>query len=539
MATQTKTPTNNFATLFPKGVQLSQDVIDLFEAKRKQRQAMTFDELTLEDKPSDFHPNDVSLVSFVTRKIALKGCGILSAAMDTVTEREMALGMAKLGGMGILHRNLSESVQADMVKWVRRKIHYGGMVDKPITFSPTDHYSHLQREILIRGWTFTSFPIVDADGKLQGLMTRDEMDFVEGTNPTLDQLMKPRSQIVTAEEGTDSERAYQIMKEQKVKKLPIVDKHDKLAGLYIWTDVKKDKKKRDWFSLDDEGHFLVGAAIGLGPNDMTRADLLVQSGCKVLVLDSSHGACKPAKDQIRRLREKFGDSVELIVGNIASYASAAYLLTGEHLPDALKVGIGPGSICTTRAVTGHGVPQATAIYEVWRAVKDHGDKTGYYIPIIADGGIRTSGDIVKCFAVGASSVMLGSALAGTEESPGKSVEIRGKRYKTIRGMGARSAMEERSGSRGRYHRQEDQKHASEELTNEQKEKMVPEGVEGLVEFKGSLEKVMFEFLGGIGAGMAHTGAATIPDFQRRASIWLQSFAGVAEGKPHDITDIRN
>jgi IMP dehydrogenase len=365
------------------------------------------------------------------------------------------------------------------------------------------------------------------------------MDFVEGTNPTLDQLMKPRSQIVTAEEGTDSERAYQIMKEQKVKKLPIVDKHEKFVGLYIWTDVKKDKKKRDWFSLDDEGHFLVGAAIGLGPNDMTRAELLVESGCKVLVLDSSHGACKPAKEQIRRLREKFGDSVELIVGNIASYASAAYLLTGEYLPDALKVGIGPGSICTTRAVTGHGVPQATAIYEVWRAVKDHGEKTGYYIPIIADGGIRTSGDIVKCFAVGASSVMLGSALAGTEESPGKSVEIRGKRYKTIRGMGARSAMEERSGSRGRYHRQEDQKHASEELTNEQKEKMVPEGVEGLVEYKGSLEKVMFEFLGGIGAGMAHTGAATIPEFQRRASIWLQSFAGVAEGKPHDITDIRN
>jgi IMP dehydrogenase len=426
-----------------------------------------------------------------------------------------------------------------MVKWVRRKIHYGGMVDKPITFYPTDHYSQLQRDILTSGWTFTSFPIVDQSGKLQGLMTRDEMDFVEGTNPTLDQLMKPRSHIVTAPEGTDSEKAYQIMKDQKVKKLPIVDKDDKLVGLYIWTDVKKDKKKRDLFSLDEEGHFLVGAAIGLGSNDMRRAELLVESGCKVLVLDSSHGACTPAKEQIRRLREKFGNSVELIVGNIASYASATYLLEGEHRPDSLKVGIGPGSICTTRAVTGHGVPQATAIYEVWRAVKDFGDKTGYYVPVIADGGIRTSGDIVKCLACGASSVMLGSALAGTDESPGKSVEIRGKRYKTIRGMGARSAMEERSGSRGRYYRQEENKHAAEQLTNEQKEKMVPEGVEGLVEYKGSVEKVMFELLGGIGAGLAHSGAPTVVEFQKKATIWVQSFAGVAEGKPHDITDIRN
>jgi IMP dehydrogenase len=284
---------------------------------------------------------------------------------------------------------------------------------------------------------------------------------------------------------------------------------------------------------------LVGAAIGLGKEDMHRADLLVQSGCKVLVLDSSHGACKPAKDQLMRLREKFGDTVEIIVGNIASYASATYLLEGEYRPDALKVGIGPGSICTTRAVTGHGVPQATAIYEVWKAIKDHGDKTGYYIPVIADGGIRSSGDIVKCLACGASAVMLGSALAGTDESPGKTVEVRGKRFKTIRGMGARSAMEERSGSRGRYHRQEENKHAAEELTNEQKEKMVPEGVEGLVEYKGSLEKVMFELLGGIGAGLAHSGAPTVPELQKRATIWVQSFAGVAEGKPHDITDMRN
>jgi len=317
----------------------------------------------------------------------------------------------------------------------------------------------------------------------------------------------------------------------------VVDSADKLKGMFVWNDVKQDQKKRDLFSLDEEGHFLVGAAIGLGIEDIARAQLLVDSGCKVLVLDSSHGACKPAKEQIQRIREKFGNSVEIIAGNIASYESAMYLLEGDFRPDSLKVGIGPGSICTTRSVTGHGIPQVTAVNEVWRAIRDFGAKTGYYVPIIADGGIRSSGDVVKCLAVGASSVMLGSVFAGTEESPGKTVESHGKRYKTIRGMGSRSAMEERSGSRGRYYRQEDS-HVTESLTNEQKEKIVPEGVEGLVEFRGTVEKVMSEFLGGIQAGLAHTGSATIPDFQKKATLWVQSFAGVAEGKPHDIQAIR-
>jgi IMP dehydrogenase len=266
------------------------------------------------------------------------------------------------------------------------------------------------------------------------------------------------------------------MKQKRVKKLMVVDSQDNLKGMFVWGDVKKDQNKKDLFSLDEEGHFLVGAAIGLGPDDINRAELLVQNGCRVLVLDSSHGACKPAKDQIQKLREKFGDTVEIIVGNIASYESAMYLLDNKYRPDSLKVGIGPGSICTTRQVTGHGIPQCTAIYEVWRAVRDYGNRTGYYVPIIADGGIRNSGDIVKCLAVGASAVMLGSIFAGTEESPGKVVESGGKRYKTIRGMGSRSAMEERSGSRGRYYRQDEQ-HVTERLTNEQKEKIVPEGVE--------------------------------------------------------------
>jgi IMP dehydrogenase len=531
-------PNQTFSQVYPQGVELNPNVIELLEHKRKERQGLTFDEITLEDKPSDVHPLDVKLRSFVTRKISLKACGILSAAMDTVTEGRLALAMAKVGGMGILHRNLDAESQAYMVNWVRRKIHFGGMIDKPITFLPTHRISDLQFEIREKGWTFTSFPIVDEAGKLLGLLTRDEMEFTEGKNLMLSEIMKPRSSVVTAPEGTDGESAYKIMKEKRVKKLLVVDNEDRILGMFVWNDVKQDQKKKNNFSLDEEGHFLVGAAIGLSSDDVARAELLVQNGCKVIVIDTSHGACKPARDQIGRLRAKFGESVEIIVGNIASYESAMYLLDNEFKPDALKVGIGPGSICTTRQVTGHGIPQVTAVNEVWRAVKDFGDKTGYYVPIIADGGVRTSGDIVKCFAVGASAVMLGSVFAGTEESPGQTVESGGKRYKTIRGMGSRAAMEERSGSRGRYHQQKDQ-HVSEHLTNEQKEKLVPEGVEGLVEFRGTVEKVMSEFTGGVQAGLGHTGAATIPDFQKRATFWIQSFAGVQEGKPHDITAIRN
>jgi len=527
-----------FQESYPKGVRLSDAVIELMESQRKSRHAITFDEITLEDKPSDFHPLDVQLTSWITPKIALKGCGILSAAMDTVTEGELALALAKSGGIGIIHRNLDPETQADMVKWVRRKIHYGGMIDKPITFQATDHYSHVQKEIKRAGWTFTSFPIVDDSNKLIGLITRDEMDFVEGTNPTIAEIMKPRESVITAPDGTNRETAYQIMKQRKVKKLPIVTKDDTLVGMYVWNDMKDDHSQKDLYSLDHEGHFLVGAAIGLGMDDISRAELLVSHGCRLLVLDSSHGACKPAKEQIKRLREKFGDSVELIVGNIASYDSAMYLLEGPHRPDSLKVGIGPGSICTTRAVTGHGIPQATAIYETCRAVKDYGDKTGFYVPIIADGGIRGSGDIVKCIAMGATAVMLGSVFAGTDESPGKLVVMEGKKYKTIRGMGSRAALEERSGSRGRYYRQQ-KEHTSEELTEQQKQKLVPEGVEGLVEYKGSVEKVMSELLGGIQAGLSHSGSNRVPMFQSKATMWVQSFAGIAEGKPHDIKNIRN
>lgn len=506
----------------------------------EERRAVTFDEVTLEDRPVEFHPNDVDLSSFVTRNIKLKGCGIISAAMDTVTEKEMCLAMAQMGGMGILHRNLSAEEQLHELNWVRYKINYGGMIEDPITFCPNDYASSIQASIVKHNWTFTSFPVVEeTTGKLVGMITRNEMEFCEDHNPQLKEIMIPREQVYTT--TVDDEKSpYQKMKESKKKKLPVVDQNDVLQGMYVWNDAQKDRNKRENFSLDNEGHYLCGAAIGVGPDDVEqRATLLVEQGnCKVLVIDSSHGSCRPVKDQLVRIREKFGNRVDVICGNIASYESAMYLLKGDAKPDALKVGIGPGSICTTRIVTGHGVPQLTAIFEVHRAVMDYGRETGFYVPIIADGGVRTSGDIVKCLAAGASSIMLGSVLAGTYESPGQIINKNGKLYKTIRGMGSKSAMEERSGSRGRYHRQ-GETHQTEHLTKKQAEKMVPEGVEGIVQVTGDVEHMLRQLHGGIQAGLAHTGALTIPEFHKRAQFWIQSTAGIAEGRPHDISDIRH
>eukprot|EP01126_Amoeba_proteus_P034188 TRINITY_DN3392_c0_g1_i7.p1 TRINITY_DN3392_c0_g1~~TRINITY_DN3392_c0_g1_i7.p1 ORF type:complete len:463 (-),score=95.75 TRINITY_DN3392_c0_g1_i7:78-1466(-) len=462
---------------------------------------------------------------------------MMSAAMDTVTEARMALGMAKMGGIGVIHRNLSPEEQAEQVKWVRKKINFGGMIDRPFTFKPTDDLATLQNSIAQNEWHFTSFPIVDDQNKLVGLVTRDEMDFVEQGNPILSTIMKRMDRIVTAPEDIKTDEAYCLMKHHKVKKLPVLDTEGHLTGFYVWNDVKSDQMKRDQFSLDEDGHFLVGAAIGFAEEEMERVDLLVSVGCKLLVLDSSHGACKAARDQLERIHEKYAGKIEVIIGNIASYESAKYLLEGKVKPDGLKVGIGPGSICTTRQVTGHGIPQVTAVYNVWKAVKDYGDKHGYYVPVIADGGIRCSGDIVKCLAVGASGFMLGSALAGAEESPGMTIVKSGKRYKSIRGMGSRSAMEARSGSRIRYHRNEEKK--TENLTNQQKFKLVPEGVEGLVEFKGPLERILSELIGGIQSGLAHSGGACIPDFQSKACMWTQSVAGINEGKPHSIVNVIN
>ena len=491
----------------------------------KNRQAITFDEVTFEDKPSIVHPNDVDLTTKITNNIILKGCGITSAAMDTVTEKEMALALAKMGGLGIIHRNLSIKRQCKMIKWVQKKIHYMGMIDKPITFQETDRLSDIQQSIKENGWTFTSFPIMKDDAFI-GLITRNEMGFVENGNPRLSNIMIPLKELIVSNEITCKE-AYVIMKKNKIKKLPIVDK-GKLKGMYVWNDIRKSTCDNN-FSLDKNGHFLVGAAVGLGKAEYERAVSLIKNGCLLLVIDTSHGACEPCLDMIQKLKSTYPD-IDLIVGNIASYESAQYLLSKKYKPDAFKVGISIGSICTTRQVTAHGMPQLTAIYQVNRAILD----LGLNVPIIADGGIRYSGDIIKALAVGASGVMMGSVFGGTLESPAKLIIDGDHKFKLVRGMGCKRAMEEREGSRSRYFNKTGKVNT---LSVQEKQKVVPEGIEGLTKYRGTVEDVMNEFLGGVRSGLAHSGARTVNEFREKCCMWIQSHTGIIEGNPHSLAKI--
>lgn len=880
---------NNFKVL------VNENIRKLFENNNSdnRHRAITFDETTLEDGPSNVHPNEVNLDTYLTKKIKLKGCGIMSAAMDTVTEKELALELAKMGGVGIIHRNMSIETQVDMVKWVRNKINSGGMIDNPVCFYEKNRLSDIQECMIKNKWTFTSFPILNDNKELVGLVTKDEMCFVENNNPQLFEIMKNLSDVIIIEEGTNSVDAYKLMKEKHIKKLPVINKNNNLIGMYVWNDIRENLNKIDMYSLDEDGHFLVGAAIGLGDNEFERAESLIMNGCKLIVIDTSHGACEMTLDMINKIKSKY--NVELIVGNVASYRSTKYLLSGKYKPDAIKTGISVGclgkdtrvlmangiyknineimegeyvinmngdpvkvkkifitnketievqttnwynktivtenhkywininkintinendnndiknkykwkeigklnsnnqsllmpknikfnikdniifdlakycnkvgslngyngnngnngyiescynlgyifgsyldnentkiklinnndknnteiksilwnygernckekinklvnclinivgksfikfqnidkykvwcnneiivnlllsfnknenknlfanyicknrdyiqgildglvdlnsekignyiyfgsrmriielfniccminrktytnliytknqldsitlypklcdqiseskyynskiysknrgnkvkvwdievncpthsfianncivhnSICTTRRVTGHGMPQLTAIYETWRAINE----LNLEIPIIADGGIRYSGDIVKAIAVGASAFMMGNIFAGTDESPGKIIESEGVKYKMIRGMGSKSAMEERNGSRLRYFNINKNNVNIDRLSNQQKMKLVPEGVEGLIKYNGNVEQVMNKLLGGIRAGLAHSGGRDINSFRENAIMWEQNYTGILEANPHSLKKI--
>ena len=488
------------------------------------KKAFTFNDITLADIPSNIIPTDACITANVTRDIQIKK-PIISAAMDTVTEAEMAVAMAKNGCLGVLHRNLTIEEQVKQLMWVRRQVHNGGKIERPITFLDTDTVADLQHSIRISNWRFTSFPIVDITGILVGMVTKDELSFVDATNPTLKEIMKPIDHLVTAPESTDPDTAFGIMIEKRVKKLPLVDIDGKLLGMYVWADVRRDKETRSEFSLDRDGRLLVAGAVG--PTDYKRVDALITAGCQILVIDCSHGACKSVLDILSYIRK---NNVAVIAGNIASYDSARYLLESETPPDALKVGIGPGTICTTRRVTGHGVPQVTAISEVRRACKD----LQMSIPIIADGGITCSGDIVKALAGGANCVMLGGMLAGTDESPGDIITRDNKKYKNYRGMGSRAAMSERSGSRDRYFKGANIDRTGERVTVQQAQKITPEGIEAVVEYKGPVGVILEELCGGVCSGMAHSNARTIGELQTNAVIWEQTMSGYVEGNPHNV-----
>ena len=476
---------------------------------------LTFDDVLLLPDASDVIPSDVDTSAQLTRNLKL-GIPLISAAMDTVTEGRMAVAMARQGGMGVLHRNLSIEDQAQQVEIVKRS--EAGMVTSPITCSPDDTIDHVDK--LCARFRISGLPVVDKDDKLVGICTNRDMRFETDMNRKVSEVMT-KMPLVVAQEGVSADAALNLLRTNKVEKLPIVDAAGHLRGLIT----VKDFVKREQYpnaSKDSEGRLLVGAGIGTGDDSWKRAGSLVDAGVDVLIVDTAHAHNSGVLNMVSRVKKEFGDRIDVIGGNLATRDAAQAMIDAGA--DAIKVGIGPGSICTTRVVAGVGAPQITAIMEA--SVPAH--KAG--IPIIADGGMQFSGDIAKALAAGASTVMLGSLLAGTAEAPGELITVNGKQYKMYRGMGSLGAMqgrgltgEKRSYSKDRYF-QADVK---------SEEKLVPEGIEGRVPFRGSIDVITHQLVGGLRAAMGYTGAATIEQLHNAKFVQITS-AGLRESHPHDI-----
>jgi IMP dehydrogenase len=474
-----------------------------------QHEGLTFDDLSLITLYSDFLPSEASVASNFTKNISLN-IPFISAAMDTVTESEMAIAMARLGGIGVIHKNLSINIQSDEVKNVK---HYlNGLIKKPVTFNPEQTIMEMMTEKDKKSYSFSGFPIVDNNGILVGIMTARDLKFLTDYNIKIKNVMT--KELTTAPTGTPLLDAFKIMVKNKIGKLPTVNKAGELTGLYSFQDVKTliDNVEPD-YNRDEEHQLRVAAAIG--PYDEERADALIEAEVDVLVLDTAHGHSKGVVETVKLLKNKYGNKVDIVAGNIATGEAAEDLINAGA--DAVKVGIGPGSICTTRVVAGVGVPQLSAIYDVCQTVKGR-------VPVIADGGIKQSGDIAKALAIGASSVMMGSALAGTHESPGEKILHQGKMYVIYRGMGSVAAMKQGKGSRERY--------GQEEVDSDSK--LVPQGIEGMVLFRGKVEDVIHQYIGGLKYSLGYCGSKTIPELQSKARFIRITGAGLLEAHPHDI-----
>jgi IMP dehydrogenase len=469
---------------------------------------LTFDDVLLVPRHSSLHPREVDVATRFTSGIALN-IPLVSAAMDTVTEAEMAIAMARAGGIGVLHKNMTPERQAAEVDKVKRS--ESGMILNPITLGPDrplrEAYS------LMRRFRISGVPIVDGQGRLIGIITNRDLQFERNLDQPIKAAMTHEN-LVTAPVGTSLDDAERILAQHRIEKLPVVDAKGILKGLITVKDIFKRREHPD-ANKDQHGRLRVAAAVGGGSDATSRAKSLVASGVDVIGVDSAHGHSEGVLGTVSQLRESFPD-VQLVAGNIATEAGAREMV--RRGVDAIKVGIGPGSICTTRVVTGVGVPQVTAVMDALRGAED--------VPIIADGGIKYSGDIVKALAAGASSVMMGSMLAGTEESPGESVLAEGRRFKMIRGMGSLSAMQD--GSADRYF-QEGEMAPS---------KLVPEGIEGRVPYKGPVADVLFQMVGGLRSGMGYCGVASIPQLQCDVELIQITSAGLRESHPHDVTITR-
>jgi IMP dehydrogenase len=470
------------------------------------RLALTFDDISIVPGFSEVHPNQVELRTQVCRGIEMN-IPILSAAMDTVTESRLAIALAQQGGIGIVHKNMTVDVQAEEVDRVKRS--EAGMIVDPVTMRP-DQSIREALEVMAR-YKISGVPVTDTQGHLVGILTNRDLRFEQNLNKTIRELMT-KENLVTVPEGTTLEQAKAKLHEHRIEKVLVVDREGNLKGLITVKDIQK-AIQFPMACKDELGRLRVGAAVGSSGDYLERAEALVKAKVDLLVLDSSHAHSRGVLDATAMLRERFPE-VKLIVGNVATKEGTLALI--ERGADAVKVGIGPGSICTTRIVTGAGVPQVTAVVDCARAAEEHG------VPIIADGGIKFSGDLPKAIAAGAHSVMIGSLFAGTEESPGETILYQGRTFKAYRGMGSLSAMAR--GSADRYFQE-----GSGSLS-----KLVPEGIEGMVPYKGSVHQMLPQLTGGLRSGMGLAGCATIADLRTKAQFVRISPAGLKEGHAHDV-----
>lgn len=483
---------------------------EFFEKMGAQGLALTYDDVRLKTGYSTVPPSHVNLKSMFSRRVGLN-IPIASAAMDTVTDGAMAIAIAKQGGIGVIHRNLSPKEQATQVK--RSKYHLNGLIEKPTTVRESDTLESVLHRRNEKKYSFHSFPVLGSDGRLVGLLTRNDFDFCSDSSLPVSRVMT--TELVTAPSGTTLNEAYDIMSRQKKKILPLVDTDHRLAGMYVFSDVARIRRgSSSIYNLDEAGHLRVAAAIGVDDDAFERIELLGRH-VDVVVIDTAHGDSEPVFRTLRAIK-KMNPLFDVVVGNVSEGESAKRLVLAGA--DGIKVGQGPGAICTTRIVAGIGAPQVTAVYNCAKAIEGSG------VPICADGGIRYSGDIPIAIGAGAHSVMLGSVLAGTKEAPGDSIMREGVPVKVYRGMGSLAAMETHRASRERYGQ-----------TEKDGGKLVPEGVETVVPFRGNVEDVLYQYVGGLRAGMGYVGAADIEELREKADFRRILEAGIRESHPHDVT----
>jgi inosine-5''-monophosphate dehydrogenase len=472
----------------------------------KVEECLTFDDVLLVPAYSQILPNEVDVSTYLTLKIKLN-TPLVSAAMDTVTMAKTAIAMAQEGGIGIIHRNFDISEQAAEVEKVKK--HESGMIINPMTVRP--HHKVQDALDIMLNYNITGLPVTEEDGELLGIITNRDLRFEKNLDWKIQELMTPKERLITVREGITLEGAKELLHKYRIEKLPVVDADFKLRGLITMKDIEKTEKHPN-SCKDEMGRLRCGAAVGVGPGREERTEALIRAGCDVIVIDTAHAHSKRVIDAVISTKSNFRD-VQLVAGNVGTAEGAEALVRAGA--DAVKVGVGPGSICTTRVIAGIGVPQISAINNVTKIAEKHG------VPVIADGGIKYSGDITKALAAGASSAMIGNLFAGTDEAPGEVVLYQGRTYKVYRGMGSIEAM--KRGSKDRY--------AQDEMVES---KLVPEGIEGRVPYRGSIGGIIYQLVGGLKAGMGYTGCRTVEELRKKARFIKVTLAGLREGHVHDV-----